>query len=1078
MSLEIILGDAGAGKTTWLLQEIIQHAEKFPNQNHLLLVPEQFCLSTQQKLTVLHPRHALLNIEALSFDRLAARCFRELHVNTAEILSESAKTMLLSLAVRDCKGRLQVYERQSAYPSFIRRVSSLFAEWTMNDLEPARIRELSREESLGQLLRCKLQDLALLWEAFQKRLGHKQTAEEMLPLFSKLLPRSSVGRAEYLYLDGYTGFTTVQYRILETLMRRCGETRVMLTLPPEEDREKGSPHDLFFLSRSSIRRLEQTAQAAGQLSRISSWPNTCPKKPNLAALRTHLFRRTPPDPLEIESQAIQVVACMSPEDEARLAADLIQSLVGQEGCRYRDVAITVSDQNLYLPMLKRELKERGIPFFSDRREPLAHHPLIRLVLDALEAASDNLPREKVLKCVKNPGSPLSREEADAFENYLLAAGIRRGKDFKIPFTRTRKRRPGEPAALFEERSQAELAQAEKCRQTVIEPLTGLQAALGRRLTAAAGVQAIKEFLSAWGLGQRLEEVEKEFEALAEEGASWSDALGQLDLFFGNMEAILGDTPFTRREFADLVRAALEGLALGRLPMSPDQVIIGDILRSRLGDIKTLIFLGMNEGLVPKNRSESRLLTDHDRLALSLLEEDLGYTDQKAMAEERFYLYCLLQKPTDSLYISYARMGTGEERNRLPAFAIQEIEKILGVKTVFYRPEEGKPSLQGEEMARVLLTEESIRSLFGDSLRTSVSGLQSFVSCPFRFFLERGLGLEKRQELEWSSGDHGSLFHKVAELMLREIKEKQLDVPALTEAEKKQLVASVMEKAAVQVGLPGEADSPVVAYSLKRWQHFFETYLTYLGEEGLKDGFIPEDFEVNFGRDEYREIAHLPLSRGRSLRLSGVLDRVDSKEQPEGTYLRVVDYKTYKSAAFSPAELVAGKQLQLPVYLDMILRKYKAQYPEKTILPGGIAYEALAEQLTEWKEKPEEIKKELWKLLGLSGITAQEVTPPGKDEGKSRSSHVKSARMLELTADYARDRISRLGEEVFSGDMTPAPWEEGNQSTSCSYCDMQRACPFLESKAGCRYRRVELSKEEAWETISRIGAPEEEEHGIQ
>ena len=1083
MSLEIITGDSGAGKTTRLLQEIIEHAEHHPDKSHLLLVPEQFCLSAQQKLADMHPRHTLLNIEALSFDRLAARCFRELRVDTAGIISETSKSMLLSLAVRDCKGKLSVYEKQSAYPAFIRRLSSLFAEWTMNDLEPERIRALSEEESLGQLLRLKLKDLSLLWEAFRLRLGDRQTAEEMLPLFNRLLPRSAAGKTDYLYLDGYTGFTSVQYRIIEQLLRRCESCRVVLTLPPEEETGGDDPRNLFFLSSQTVQRLEKTAREAGRLSRVTRWPAAFSGKPDLEHLRKHLFRHTPAEGNPVPGESVHLAACTTPEEEAAMAAWLVRHLVQEEGLRYRDIAITVSDQKLYLPLLKRELKDKKIPYFSDRREPLRYHPLICLVTDVLEAVSEGFPRERLLKLLKNPLSPLSREECDAFENYLLASGTRSWKDLQEPFSRCRKRRAGESSTLYRERAESEREEAEGLRQRITEALRRLKEGLPRGFTAKEGCMAIRRFLIDWGLGEKLPALEEEFRALEEDGPSWSEALKQLDGFFMNMEAILGETVLSRREFKDLTGAALEGLACGRLPISPDQLVIGDILRSRLGDIKSLIFLGMNEGLVPKTRSESRLLTDHDRIALSLLEEDLGYTDQRAMGEERFYLYCLLQKPVESLYISYAQRGAGDGRERLPAFTLQEIKKLLPSLTpAYFSRETGFAEMRDAGLTPVRLSEESVESLFGKTLKSSVSALQSFVSCPFRFFLQQGLGLEKRQEWEWAGADHGNLFHKIAELMLRRIKEDEISLEELSPEGKKKLVADSIEKAVGSVGLPGEKDSPPVLYSLRRWQRFFETYLDYLREEGLKDGFVPEAFEVDFGRDEYKEIGYIPLSRGRGLQLKGVLDRVDIKRQEEGDYLRVVDYKTYKSAAFSPAELVEGKQLQLPLYLDMILRRYQQMEPDRVFKPGGIGYESLAEQLAEWKARPEESRKELWKLLGLNGITAQEAagTEMKKDGTASAKSGagVKSARLLELTAAFARDKARQLGEAVLEGDMTPAPWEEGNQSTSCGYCDMQRACAFQENKPGCRYRKLSLGRDQAWAIISRGEEEKEESREVQ
>lgn len=1071
MSLEIILGDAGSGKSTALLQEMVREALAHPNKQYLLLVPEQFCLSTQRKLVDMHPRHALINIEALSFDRLAARAFRELRVNMAEILSETAKSMLLSLAVRDCKGRLQIYERQSAYPSFIRRLSSLLAEWTMNDLDPERIREIAGRVE-GNLLRKKLGDLALLFEAYRNRLGEKQTAEEILPLFSRLLPRSSVGRADALYLDGFTGFTSVQYKILEQLMRRCPNTRVVLTLPPEEDTAAGRETELFYLSRKTVERLEKTAQAAGQHFSVLRSGESVDKKADLKALRTYLFRSIPQEPLKESPDNIHLYVCETPEEEAAWAADLIRYLARERGLRYRDMAVTVSDPNQYIPLLKREFREKQIPFFTDRREPLVYHPLIRLVPDALEAVSEGLPREKVLKLLKNPAGPLSREECDRFENYILAAGIRRGKDFKEPFRRLRRPRRGESDTLFRERAEQERGEAEALRSRMLEPLTRLGESLKGRPAARDCCAAVKQFLKEWQLADQLDRLEAEVLEAESDGASWAEALGQLDAFLANMETILGDTRLSRKEFSDMVNASLEGLSCGRLPMQPDQLIIGDVLRSRLGDIKTLIFLGMNEGLVPKARSESRLLTDHDRTELAKVEEVLGYTDQKALSEERFYLYCLLQKPTDSLYISHARTGSGEEKERLPAFILKEMEGVF-----FERDEKGEkktllhtvPYRQPENLlvpegpfATLKLSPESVDLLYGKTLYASVTGLQDHVACPFRFFLQRGLGLEKRQELEWLSSSHGTLFHKIAELLMTDLRDKDLIRAELSAEEKDALVDSAMDRAGKEVDLPGEEGSPEMQYNYRRWRRFFRTYLDYLREEGMKDGFLPEAFEVDFGRDSYRETAALDLEGGRKLQLNGVLDRVDVKEQDGKRYLRVVDYKTYDEK-FSLAKFLEGRQLQLPLYLDMIRRQYAAENPESVYTAGGIAYEPLKEQMVDWTGDPEMQKRLLWKELGLNGLTAMEVgvVQYNQDGTASQKGNkgLKPAIFLEQIGDYARKKAAELAEEIYRGDVTPAPWEESETKTSCTYCDFPWACPFRESKDACRYR-IPLKNAEA------------------
>ncbi|MBO4838923.1 MAG: exodeoxyribonuclease V subunit gamma [Lachnospiraceae bacterium] len=1090
MSLEIILGNAGSGKSTALLQEVIRHAAAHPEMSHLVLVPEQFCLSTQRKLAAMHPDHVLLNIEALSFDRLAARAFRELRAETADVLSDTAKILFLSLAVRDVRSQLEVYEKQTRYPAFVQRLSSLIAEWTMNDIGPERLRELSVEEELPHLLRLKLKDLALIYDAFRKRLGDKQTAEELLPRFSRLLPRSTVGRADHLYLDGFTGFTAVQYRILEELIRRAGETRAVLTLPPEEDPDaEPREDDLFALSRQTVRRLENCAQAAGKLTKITYLTEEYPRNRELTYLRRHLFR-LPPGKEEVwpdKPESVQLTACATPEEEAALTARLIRKLVQEEHLRWRDIAITVSDLSLYVPLLKRELSERNIPFFTDRREPLQQHPLIRLVLDALETVTEGLPREGLLRLLKNPLSPLTREECDRFENYLLAAGIRRGKSFTQPFIRLRKRRTGENSQQYEESALAERDAMEVLRGKVMEPVTALRDALDRSTTAQSGGDALLRFLEAWGLPEKMESLEEERLALGPEGASWQEAAKQLRDFLANMQAVLGGAVLGRWEFTEMVSAALGGLTCGRLPVSPDQVLVGDIMRSRLGNIKVLFFLGVNEGLVPKQRGGGRLLTDRERLALSYYEEELGYTDKKAMSEERFYLFCLLQKPVDRIRITYALRGSGAEKDRMPAPLAEEIKKLFPkLPTGYYLPS-SRPAPQEDEpeFDSLLLSPEGVAALYGPLLYTSISGMECFAACPFHFFLEKGLKLEARQELEWTSADHGTFFHKAMEVLLTELKRRELTPEQLGEEEKTALVGHALDEAVRQAELDKDENAET-AYRLDRWRDFFLLYLDYLGEKGLQDGFIPAAFEMYFGARD-AQITRIPLDDAHELQLTGKIDRIDIREQDEADYLRVVDYKTYKPAAFSPIKLADGRTLQLAVYLDMALRLYAARHPDKRVRPGAVGYAMLTEPLTDWL--PSELQRDaLWKQLALSGLSAREVTPTEyTKDGKVKSQNgLPSVRELELLAAFARDRLARLGRQVYGGNVTPAPWGPKDDS-SCKYCAYKEICPFDDTRKNCRYRYSSLGKEDAWTLIRETGAKEapaqaedgeEADHGIQ
>ena len=50
MSLQFVFGNSGSGKSTYLYEKVLEEAEKYPDKNYLIIVPEQFTMATQKEL--------------------------------------------------------------------------------------------------------------------------------------------------------------------------------------------------------------------------------------------------------------------------------------------------------------------------------------------------------------------------------------------------------------------------------------------------------------------------------------------------------------------------------------------------------------------------------------------------------------------------------------------------------------------------------------------------------------------------------------------------------------------------------------------------------------------------------------------------------------------------------------------------------------------------------------------------------------------------------------------------------------------------------------------------------------------
>lgn len=85
MPLQFILGSSGSGKSRYLYETVIRESLAAPKENFLVLVPEQFTMEIQRNLTELHPRKGILNIDVLSFQRLALRVLEDLEIGRAHV---------------------------------------------------------------------------------------------------------------------------------------------------------------------------------------------------------------------------------------------------------------------------------------------------------------------------------------------------------------------------------------------------------------------------------------------------------------------------------------------------------------------------------------------------------------------------------------------------------------------------------------------------------------------------------------------------------------------------------------------------------------------------------------------------------------------------------------------------------------------------------------------------------------------------------------------------------------------------------------------------------------------------------
>ncbi len=704
MSFELVIGASGTGKTEYIYRRLIDSAVSNPEVRHIMLVPEQFTMQTQRRLVSRHPGHGLLNIDVVSFDRLAFRIFEETGTGSYQLLDDIGKSMLLRRSAGEHRSKLGIFSGNLSRNGFISRMRSMISELYEYDVTSGKLREIAERLEARPVLRDKLKDLSVIYDAFEEKLDTRTIpAEELLPLLMKVMPSSSYLQGSVIAADDFTGFTDVQFGILKNAMSQCRSFSVALTLPKGYNIHTVRPGELFSLSKRTAQELFKLADECRVTAKLTALPKDAGlpyrfrTNEELALLEKYFMRQGKPAASSaaaavntaVHAAANAVTAdkaasadtsatgntaanknrvvlreLRDPSCEARWAAAEIRTMVRRHGFRYRDIAVIVPDLDRYRPCLAEAFDEADISFYMDRKKGIMSNPLIELVRSALQVLLQNFSYDSVIRFLRCGLSGLNQDETDILDNYVHGAGIRGASAWQSDFTRS-----------FKNSGEIDFALLNDIRGRAIAPLIRFrQNEKGKVASFTSGIRTLVEELEA---SIPMEKWAEQFESagdalLAREYAGSKDALFEL---LDKADELLGDERMSVREFAEMLDAGINEYKAGAVPHYLDQVQVGDINRSRLTELKALIFIGMNDDILPAKGGNGGILTEDERSFLR--DNGIGIApDERELADqEKYYLYRILTKPSEYLLLSWSRFTSDGSENR-PSRYISQITKVF------------------------------------------------------------------------------------------------------------------------------------------------------------------------------------------------------------------------------------------------------------------------------------------------------------------------------------------------------------------------------------------------------------------
>jgi len=1024
MAVQFVIGRAGSGKTFRCFRGIVDAMRAEPLGPPIYwVVPKQGTFQAERELTCGSGLGAFCRCRVASFDQLTADVLEAAGGCAIPEVTPLGRQMVIAHLLRTHGDELQFFKSVAHQIGLAARLDATLAEIERNGQSPGDLQaQLAELETTGPAdirsssLLPKLKDIALIATAYAAYLGdNRLDPQRRLEQVLACAEQCGLFDGATIYVDGFTAFTGAERRLLAAIAKAARHVEVALTLDPGSQTLADSHHipaddSLFHRTEDAYRRLYFTFHEAGVTIADPVLLRETPRFTNGALLHVEqqLFSVGGGSSfLDGESGASNPVLVEAPDARAEVdaAARHVRRLLQDHGLRLRDVAVLVRDlEPTYHQLIDAAFREHGLAYFADVRRTAAHHPLLQFTRAAFTVAAGEWPHDALMLLVKTGLAGLGAAEADRLENYVLVHRIR-GRAWAAvePWGYHRRltlagEEEGAPAA-----EAVGVGEIDCLRRGLIGRLAPFVEAVSaaEKVSFRQAISAIFTLFESFGVRETLSRwmVEAGEAGRLEEAAEHEQVWAELVGLFEQMLDLLGDQPVSLADLIDTLDSGLERFDLALTPPTVDQILVGQVDRTRTPGVKAVVLLGLSEGIFPRATAEDSILSDPDRRLLARQRINLEGDSHRRLLDEDFLGYSAFTRAAEHLVVTrpvadekgkplapspfWTRLtglfpGVGVERvprdvRAAPQFISSPRQLVTGLMRWVRRPEDHSGDYaalyehvrahpcDGSPLDRVrfmswkalqyanaaTLSREVAGRLFPSPLAASVAQVETFATCPFRHYLRYGLVLRERDAHELSPRDLSAVYHEVLEKVVREVVKDRVDLAALAP----KVAEDLIRKHAAEVGraLRGELQLPTARnkYLLRRIEKTLAQVVAAQQSAAARGRLRPAFAEVEFGDGPTAALPAFVVKTpaGGEVRLWGKIDRVDTIAE-EGA-AAVIDYKL-TGIPLALENVYHGISLQLLTYL-LVLEQGGEQLAGRQLTPVAAFYVKLLRQLEQTKD---------------------------------------------------------------------------------------------------------------------------------
>ncbi len=1103
MGLRIIYGKAGCGKSSFCFSEISKLIKT--DEKIFIVTPEQFSFTAEKKLMECVNQNAVINAEVITLSRMAYRVMGEVGNNGNSNLSKAAKAMIMNYILDINKQKLKFLGKSDQNIDLSIQAITEFKKHgiTVDDLKQ------NIENIENKYLKTKLNDMLLIYENFENHISNKYIDDtDLLTYLAQNIDKVDLIKNSIIYIDEFMGFTTQEYSIIKKFIQIAKQVNICLCI--DNLNPASNPiTDIFYSNKLTLYKLINLIQENNLKLEEPVQLNKLPRFKNkeLKHLEKNIFN-TQSTNYEENVENIKLFLAKNQYSEVENVAKNITKLVKHNNLRYKEISVITKDMNSYSSLIRAIFNKYDIPVFIDEKRDLNQNIIIKYILGLLEVISKNFSYDSVISYIKTGFCGIEEDEIFKLENYCTKWGIKYSKwknDFEY--------------GIKDEKDKQDVQRLNEIRKEIINPIIKLKNDLNNKKTYEAISRLIYEFIVSQNIENKvIEKIQKlEDKGLIDLANEYKKSYEIVISLLDDIVETFGDTETTIEKYINSFKVGLKNSSLGKIPGTQDQVIVGDVERSRSHKVKVIFIIGINDGVFPSNNKDEGFFNDSDREILKLNGIELAKGTIENLYEENFNIYKAFTTAEEQLYLSYASTDS-EGKSLRPSMLIIKLKKIyLSLKEEsdvitkkyeitnknvtyeqlleniyklneneqiddiwymvynYYKNQNDyqislKNDLEGLEYTNLPkdIDKKIVDKLYGNTLNTSVSRLEKYRSCPFSYYLQYGLKLKEKEELKVQSFNTGSFMHETIDSFFQLVREENLSLAQLMTDEEmiEKLVAQIIEeKLKLSSNYIFTATSKYKIL-VKRLKKIITKALKYIIEGLVYSEFDIQGTEVEFSnKGKYKPII-LNLEDGKKVEITGKIDRIDTAQNEDGKYLRIIDYKS-SAKNIDLNEVYAGLQIQLLTYLDAVCK-------QEDLMPAGILYFSLLEQMVKSDKKitEEEIENEIRKNFKMKGLIVADVkiiklhdkiletgsskivpaaiTSSGEVNKKWTSGVSKEE--FKVLQDDIQKIIKDIAKEILSGKIDLKPYNKKGR-TPCKYCKYKAICGFNTKNPGNCYNYI-------------------------